>query len=308
VKTVTAGEEDEIDRGEHATLVANAAAAPPKRAGRGAEHAELIVPAGESFRVYDPDPPTSIGFNVDKHCTGGAEISIEGLEPVRGNHQVNVVVGPGLRSYRVQCLGESQGRPLTASVRVMRSDGTRRPPTAPAHNEVDLDGRQYTLMYQNIRPTLDVRWPNAPQAASYTLQLRRPDGNVKSQREKQPHATIASNQLVDGVHALQFTTSGAKPIASKETRVNLVFDNAAPTASLRLPAPSGFAPGATTTVSGVALAGSSATVGGHPIAIDREGRFSAEVPLQPGQRAFAVRFKHEVHGIRYYIRRAAGEP
>jgi hypothetical protein len=207
----------------------------------------------------------------------------------------------------VQCLGEGEHRaPISASLRVMRSDGTRRPVTTPARNEVDLDGRHYTLMYQNIRPILDVRWPDAPQAASYTLQVRRPDGAVKSLRAKHPRATIEPGLLADGVHALQFTTSGSRPSSSKETKVSLVFDNAAPTASLRLPPPSGFAPGATTTVTGVALPGSKASIGERAIPLDKGGRFSVDIPLSPGQRTLAVRFKHEVHGIRYYIRRVAG--
>ena len=244
---------------------------------------------------------------MSKHCPDGAEVSIEGLEPVRGTRQVNVLVGAGLRNYRVQCLGESDRRPLTSSLRVMRSDGTRRPPTTPARDEVDLDGRQYTLMYQNLRPVLEVRWPDAPQATSYTLHLRRPDGVVKSLRAKQARTTVEPSLLGDGVHALQFTTSGAKPVSSKETKVNLVFDNAAPTASLRQPAPSGFAPGSATTVAGVAVAGSSASIGAQAIPIDKQGRFSAEIPLAPGQHALAVRFRHNEYGTRYYIRRRAGD-
>jgi hypothetical protein len=312
VKTVGPDGETQLAAGEQATLAVQVAGAASARrapgSSRSAEHAELLVTVGETFRVYDPAPPTAIGFTLGKRCPSGAELRIDGLEPVRGERQINVLLGPGLRTYRVFCLGpEASGRPeVTASVRVLRSDGTRRPPTTPTKNSVDVDGRQYTLMYQNLRPILNVSWPEAPRAQAYELHLRRPDGRTALVRSKQPRAVVEPGLLGDGVHVLRFESAGTARARSKDTKVNLVFDNAAPTASLGSPAPAGFAPGESTTVSGIAVARSSASVDGKAVPVDRGGRFEARVPLRPGQRALAVRFKHAVHGIRYYVRRAAG--
>lgn len=272
---------------------------------RSADRPDLVVAVGESFRVYDPAPPSAIGFKLGKQCPQGGELRIEGLEPVRGKDQINLLIGPGQRNYRLHCSDDPQHAVASGTLRVLRSDGTRRPPSTPTRNDVELDGRTYTLMYQNLKPIIAVTWPNAPQASGYALQLKRPDGSTTTLRVKQPRTTLDPKALSDGIHSLRFETASGQHQLSKLTKFNLVFDNAAPTASVASPSAAGFAVGASTHVAGIAIAGSRASVGEQDLHVDAAGRFGAEVRLRPGQRSLAIRFRHEKFGIRYYLRRAA---
>jgi hypothetical protein len=159
-------------------------------------------------------------------------------------------------------------------------------------------------MYQNLRPLIDVRWPDAPRAKSYLLKLRRPGGKALVRRNRRPRFLVRPGMLRDGAHTLQVETSGKVRKRSKKTTVEVVFDNAAPTASLKAPPAAGFAPGGRVRIAGVAVSGSRVSVGGRPIELDGHHRFDTEVPVRAGQRGLAVRFQHARHGIRYYLRRA----
>jgi hypothetical protein len=298
-----------IAKGERGEL---AALAPEPAADTAVEssidRAELIVQAGEFFRVYDPKPPTAVGFKVAKLCgAGGAEVRVEGEPPVRGTEQVNVAIGPGIHDYTVHCLeaGEPLRKPaIRTKLRIVRNDGARKLPTTPPKNDVALDGRRYTLMYQNLKPILTATWRDAPKAAGYVLHITSPRGATRSLRTGQPQLVIPSDALKDGTHRLQFETQGKTKTSSKETLVDVMFDNAAPTASLELPPAGGFANGSSVNVAGVVVEGSRVSVLGKDLALDGQQRFRDQVALRGTERAIAVRVQHPRHGIRYYLRRA----
>src|SRR6201999_1832737 len=92
---------------------------------------------------------------------------------------------------------------------------------------------------------------------------------------------------------------------SKETRIEIKFDNAAPTATLTAPANGGFAPGSTVTVAGAALEGWKISVGGKDLPLDDQLRFSGQATAPAGQRALAIEFVHPKRGLHYYLRRAS---
>jgi hypothetical protein len=266
------------------------------------------VQAGEFFRVYDPKPPTAVGFKVAKLCgAGGAEVRVEGEPAVRGNEQVNVAIGPGIHDYTVHCLEAGEPLPKAAvrtKLRIVRNDGARKLPTTPPKNDVAIDGRRYTLMYQNLKPVLTATWRDAPKAAGYVLHITSPRGATRSLRTGQAHLVIPSDALKDGTHRLQFETQGKTKSSSKETLVDVMFDNAAPTASLELPPAGGFANGSSVNVAGVVVEGSRVSVLGKDLALDGQQRFRDQVALRGTERAIAVRVQHPKHGVRYYLRRA----
>lgn len=306
VKAVNADVQLALGQGERGELAARADApatvAPIERA-------ELIVPAGEFFRVYDPKPPTAIGFKVGKACGArGAEVRVEGSAPVRGRDQVNVSVGPGIHDYAVHCLEGSEPAAkaaLRTKLRIVRNDGARKLPMTPPKNDVSLDGRRYTLMYQNLKPILTAKWRDAPKATGYVLHITPPRGATLSLRTSQPQLVIPADALKDGTHRIQFETVGKSKLASKETLVDIMFDNAAPTASLELPHANGFSRAESVSVAGVAVEGSRVSVAGTTLALDDQQRFRGEVPLPSDERALAVRVQHPRHGIRYYLRRVS---
>lgn len=285
------------------------ARAEPQR-GETKDRPDLSARVGQSFRVYDPAPPTAVALNLASECgSEGGELRIAGRPPLRDDRRFVVLLPAGMHRYAVHCL--SQGAPAanpsaSGSVLVIKSDGTRPLPSSAASNSVDTDGRKYTLMYQNLKPIVNVRWPSAPSAPGYVLQVQTPSGEHRSFRAKTPRYTLEPSSLSDGVYTLQFEASGRTSSHSKPTRIELAFDNAAPTASLQQPPPQGFAPGSSIPLVGVAVAGSRAFVEGRALHLDAQQRFNTRLELSPGDRSFAIRFQNPKHGIRYYVRRAIG--
>ncbi|HKP57943.1 MAG TPA: hypothetical protein VJV78_14520 [Polyangiales bacterium] len=277
----------------------------------GAADAELLVAAGESFRVYDPRPPTVIGFSTADFCPEQVEISVSRVGKQRGRGVVTVLAPAGSFSYKVRCLaGAARGRNAAphGNFRVLRADGTRPLPKSAPRNTVELDGRKYTLMYQNLRPAITIVWPDAPSAASYTVSLQLPNGTTRTLGTREPRFALPPGVLLDGAHSVAMRSDGGNPQSSKTTTLNVSFDNAAPAASLEAPSPLGFAAGETVHVQGVAVAGARVSIDGRPIELSDDQRFALDHALPPGARALAVRFQDPGRGTSYYVRRRIGSP
>jgi ferric-dicitrate binding protein FerR (iron transport regulator) len=271
---------------------------------RGPSVVDLMVAAGTSFAVHDPRPPTAIGFATAALCPEGATIQISGGPRLHSetNTSVSAMVS-GTHRYAIHCAGRPDKEvAASGSIAVLADSGTARiPRTAPA-TSVDADGRSYTVLYQNLLPKITIRWPAAPAASSYTLRLASPGGKSDAIATSAPSRTFPSGALREGEHRVSFEGGGTR---SKETRIEIKFDNAAPTATLLTPANGGFAPGSTVTVSGVALEGWKISAGGKAFPLDDQLRFSGEAVAPTGQRALAIEFIHPRRGLHYYLRRAA---
>ena len=70
----------------------------------------------------------------------------------------------------------------------------------------------------------------------------------------------------------------------------------------------GFEPGPTVHVAGIALPGSQVSVAGQQFALDAQQRFAGDVPLPSGVHAIAVRIQHPRTGVRYFVRRVRAAP
>ena len=294
---------EQLSAGEEGTLATQGKTAV---AGRGPGYVDFVA-AGGSFAVHDPKPPTAIGFATGSACPEGAIVDVGGKGKLRsrGTGVVSVLVPPGSHKYQVFCVtgaGVSGQAAASGGVSVLRDSGTARIPRTAATTLVDTDGRNYTVLYQNILPKISVRWPNAPAAGSYTLSVSSPGGKSESHSSGSPSWSFPSGALREGAHRLTFDAGSAR---SKTTTLELRFDNAAPTATLTSP-PDGFAPGSTVTVAGVALEGWVISAGGKDLPLDGQQRFSGEVTAPSGERALAVQFVNPRRGVHYYLRRASG--
>jgi hypothetical protein len=168
---------------------------------------------------------------------------------------------------------------------------------------VDADGRRYTVLYQNLLPELTFRWRKPP---STEVQLKVvPTARPKDEKTfPAPGAQIVlqSGDLGEGRYQFWFEAPGDARIRSPKTTLVIDFDNAAATASVREPAPSGFK-SAPTRVSGVVLEGWSVSVGGTPLPTDTQLRFRGDVSPTSDERGIAIRFQHPSRGVHYYLRR-----
>jgi hypothetical protein len=151
---------------------------------------------------------------------------------------------------------------------------------------------------------MHTRWPHAPEANAYALTAELDTGRELQVALKSPVHVFAAGTLPEGRHKLRFTADRPGAPRSKQTTVELRFDNASPSASLRAPPVAGFEPGSTVHVAGIALPGSQVSVLGQRFALDGQQRFAGDVAVPAGTRAIAVRIQHPRSGTRYYIRRA----
>jgi hypothetical protein len=270
--------------------------------------ADVALPVGESATIHDPQAPSHVRLQIGQLCGGGPAL----IEVRRGRSRIRVLgretavvsLSLGKHSYAVRCRTNDRfdGKPRARGVvRVVRDAGRRVVDAAAPRNVIEVDGRSYQVLYQNRRPVLAVRWPDAPRAAGYTLTVRT-GGRVRTYPGTKPEVLLPSGNVDEGTHFLSFAAKGTDK-TSPTTRLVLDFDNAAPVAQLREPASPAAWNGNQVQVAGVTTEGSAVSVGGVPLDLDVHQRFTAQVEVPGGQRAIAVRITQRGGRVHYYVRR-----
>jgi hypothetical protein len=280
--------------------------------------ADVVITAGESPTIHDPRPPTAVGIRFGSACAGEAIIEVSESASFRGElvvskgkGQANVRVGSGSRRptshhYRVRCIEEgglADRATVDGTIRVVRDAATRDLPRAAPTNTVDADGRRYTVLYQNRLPQLTFQWPGTSDSGPYKLHLVPERGQPQTFDSDQPTYRGRAGELDEGTYEYYFQGASTR---SKSSVLRIEFDNAAPSASLQLPAVSQSWSGGSVEVAGTALPGSEVSVDGAAVPLDRQGRFSTEVKLPVASGAIAVRLAHPRLGLHYYLRRDGG--
>lgn len=270
--------------------------------------ADLWVVAGESFTVHVSRPPIVVEFRFAERCPEGAVVRRLGVKPERsrGDKSANLLFQAGASRYAIHCMvsGSIQNKPkVSGTVFVIRDSGTAALPRNAPSSLVDIDGRYYNILYQNLLPAVTVRWPKPyPEAKSYLLQVVSPSNKTKTVTTEKPEYIFVTGSLGEGIHEIQFKTFDG--LASKSTRVEIRFNNAAPTASLREPKEAVFKTGDEVSVSGVAVSGCKISLQGGALSVDANYRFSGKVVYTDMYRAVTIRLAHAKTGIHYYLRRS----
>jgi hypothetical protein len=272
---------------------------------------DVTLALGSSVAIYDPRPPSAVSIDAHAVCPSGAVLSLRGRAPLRVSDRETLLFSAGAHDYKLACLAED-GQPgpiqLRGTLHVVRNPGTSQLPRSAPKNSIDTDGRTYTIMFQNLLPMLEVRWPHAPEAKTYSLSVELGTGRELQVAASKPVHVFAAGALPEGRHKLRFTADRPGAPRSKQTTVELRFDNAAPSASLRSPDVAGFEPGPSVHVAGIALPGSQVSVLGQRFTLDAQQRFAGDVAVPSGTRSIAVRIQHPRTGTRYYIRRVRSSP
>jgi hypothetical protein len=278
--------------------------------GRGPDFADLATPAGGSLVIHDPSPPSAVGVQFAKNCP---HLGI--LERVSGSRVLASSVGSGTATlrfdagrhkYQLRCLskaGELGGVAAQGGITVYRDGGTSALPSKAPSTLVNTDGRSYTVLYQNLLPSISVRWPNAPPAPSYTLTVKT-GGSTKTTSVNSASFAFPSGKLKEGTHTMQFSSSQGR--SSRMSTVTIRFDNAAPKASIKTPVDGSFAGGQSVNVSGIALPGWTVSAQGQALRMDSQHRFNSSVGT--GGRSLVLQFAHPTRGTHHYLRRASGVP
>jgi hypothetical protein len=278
--------------------------------------ADLVIQAGESPVVHDPRPPTAVGIRFGGACPGEGIVELSESASFRdeiiskGSGQANVRVDAGGRRggtqhYRVRCIeqgGLAEAAAASGTIRVVRDAATRQLPRAAPVNTVDADGRRYTVLYQNRLPQIAFQWPGTSDAGPYKLHLAPGKGQPRVFDASEPAYRMRAGELDEDTYEYYFQGASAR---SRTSVLRIEFDNAAPSAYLRLPAVSQAWSGDTLEVAGTALPDSEVSVDGVAVPLDRQGRFSTQVALPIATGSVAVRLTSPRQGVHYYLRRDA---
>jgi hypothetical protein len=259
---------------------------------------DLVIDAGESAVLHDPQPPTAIGMRIKCPALGHLDISSRGdwksATTTAGHHGISGEFPTGTHRYRIRCGDEVEA---SGKIVVRRDAAAKELPARPPRNMLDADGRPYTVLYQNRLPELVLRWPDAPAAAGYVLHV------VTGAKErtfpvKSARYTFGSGDLGEGTHRWWFEAGSER---SPETTVQIDFDNAAATVYIRR-----VDVGADTVrVEGAAVPDARVSLEDDPVALDDQRRFSASGPITAGRRTLALRIATPSSGVHYYVLRAA---
>lgn len=262
--------------------------------GDGTKSADLVAPAGSSFTIHDPRPPTAVGISVSSACDGPARLII-GSKSTEARGQANLSVAEGTHKYEVRCLSNPDIVAKQGTIVILRDTGSKSLPSFTPQASVATDGRRYTVLYQERLPQVTVTWPSAPEATQYTLTI-----GGRTITSSKPSYTFSS--LPKGTHNLTFAASSTPPRKSRVTTVQVAYDHQAPKG--RVSEPRGaFDGGREVRVSGQALPGWSVSVDGRSVEVDSQRRFSTQI--SPAG-TLPIAFSHPTHGMHYYLRRPKG--
>jgi hypothetical protein len=284
--------------------------------GRAPKWADLTIFAGTSPVLHTPHLPVAVKIDFKDKCAdqeGVVELAANRTfrGPVslsKGRGAANILVPAGLRRYRIRCIVDGEVQEAAAaqgSVHVVRDAGTKPLPAQAPHNIIDTDGRRYTVLYQNLLPTLTFRWRKPKGKAPFKLNILRGDKLVMVKTTDVPELELPSGALGEGTYTYFFQATGA---TSQQSTLRIDFDNAAPSAYLSSPKPTAAFAGQTVTVAGAAMEGWDVSIAGDQVALDAKHRFSTVLTVPKDQHSISVKFRHPKRGTHFYLRRDSQAP
>ena len=279
--------------------------------GRAPSTTDFALSGPENATIHSPSLPVAVTIPFPKECAseGVVETSPRAnfksrVTIAKGTGRANIRIPRGALYYRVRCINDGvlqTNASARGRLRVIRDRATQPLPKQASSSPVDADGRRYRVLYQNRLPAIVFNWPNAPKGGSYRFFLTPTTGPQESHTTNKPSFKMRTGALAEGQYQYYFETGSKR---SKTSTLSIEFDNAAPSTFLRLPKIGERWTGDSVKVQGIALTGSSVEVGNTSVSVDKNGRFSSNVPLKEGEESLAVRVVHRKQGVHYYIRRA----
>jgi hypothetical protein len=240
-----------------------------------------------------------VGFT--QVCLGGGVVEVARdktfkrvVARTRATGAANVLVPQGAYFYRVRCDG---GDGAQGSVQVVRDSGRAPLPKAAARTTIEMDGREYTVLYQNLLPELTLSWRRAPKRASYTFVVKPKQGKERRYPSASGDLSLRTGDVAEGSYTVWGEADGGSK--SEQSRIVIEFDNATASASIDgVEVKDGKVH-----VKGAVIDGSTVSAGGAPVELDRHRRFETELAPGTGEDGVGIRIAHPKLGIHYYVMR-----
>jgi hypothetical protein len=269
----------------------------------------LTVNAGESAYIHDPLAPTNVRVSFVPYCEAEGGVlelsknrSFQNTRLVKGERGAVARLEPGTYHYRIRCiaLGDVTNRSVAeGTLRLTRTAGTKKLPPRPARNEVEANGLNYRIVFQNLVPDIVFRWSGAPPEGAYALHIKAP-GLKKTIPARTNKIMLPSGALKEGRYDFWFARDGGA--SSATTSLQILFNNAAQRAYLKSPSLH-EAWSTSVHLEGAAIRGWSASVGQTSLDLDDQHRFRADIAVPANQAAIAIRFSRPRHDSHYFVRR-----
>ncbi|OQX68948.1 MAG: hypothetical protein B6A08_07405 [Sorangiineae bacterium NIC37A_2] len=263
---------------------------------------EVDVVAGTSLVIHDPEPPVKVRLLFGAICDE-ATVRLSGGSPleVRGRRAIAEALPQGTYSYAVHCSEGSAASPeptQSGTITVLADAGAIAPPSQAPSALIELNGRQYTVLYQDQLPQVTLRWPDAPADAT-DLKLHLSNlGRTRTLSASSSSYGFASGALAEGTYQAYFTGGGS---SSAKSVIAIAFDPAAPIVTLSSPMGNPVS-GSAVTVEGSALPGWTVALEGQPLGQDDKGHFSVTHKM-PEAGPLTVEASHPERGRHVYLRR-----
>jgi hypothetical protein len=184
---------------------------------------------------------------------------------------------------------------------VLHDNGRRALPVKQNKNTIDADGRTWSIGYQSLIPTIEVRYKGGTGSA---FKLHLATGGAEEIYESTTTTIeVDGKKLKEGTYTFFIEHDGQKQ--DKVSTLKITFDQTAAQVYIESPI-DGQAFGADVDVAGAALAGWTAKVDTVeiPIIDTSTRRFKAKVPPPSGgAQALAIRLSHPQRGVHFYLRR-----
>lgn len=266
--------------------------------------ADFVVDSSVVATIHDPQPPTRLGLRAPT-CTGAIAVEVKqgrsAWSKAERNATAVVELSPGIYRYRARCADSPIGYATHGRLAVRHDAATRRLPTRAPVAKVEMDGRKYTVQYQNLLPTLRFVWSKAPESENYVLEQSSGGGPTRRiDADRNAVAVVRSGDLDEGTYRFRMRTAGGR--SSMASTVRIAFDNNARSAYLSSPQDGSFDRNESAKVIGAALAGADVSTDSGDLHVNHSGRFEGTAQVRPGERALVVQVRHKRSGTHYYLR------
>ncbi len=294
----------EMSSGESATLLKAGAINPGVVIPHFFDFKINVAEAPRSFAVHDPHGSTALQFAFQDKCPSGGTVELDHSSGFRtprvseGKESANMLVPQGSWAWRLRCSGGAVA--AQGQVSVVADSGRRALPQKLSTNNIDADGRVYSIAYQSLIPNIVVKYKGSGGSA-FKLHLATGGADEVFESTK-PSVELPGKKLKEANYTFWFDKDGVKQ--DKITQLKISFDQTAAQVYIEAPADNSVF-GSDVEVAGAALPGWTAKVDAVEIPVnDSNRRFRAKVPPPAGGAlAIAIRLSHPKLGIHYYLRR-----
>ncbi len=191
---------------------------------------------------------------------------------------------PGKFYWRVKSNGKWQPTGRVVATRASASGCAQ----CKRNNIIDDSGESTVVYYQEALPSIQLRWKENPNAASYKLKVFEDGKFDEAFSEKNVDATkyvFPPKKFKEGKYYWLVTALGEAGTELKKGQMNvleIVYDNTVNTLSVYSPKPGTKVSKSTLKTRGVVEVGSRIYVNGSEVKPDGKGRFTAKVKLKKG--------------------------